>query len=164
MNKIIIFDTTMRDGELMPGVKFNLQQKISISKLLEEIGIDVIEVGYPGNSSSDFEQVLQISKIIKNSTICGLAGANQKEIISVAQAIKPAKRSRIHTYNNVNLKGKDKIRLEQELESIRNSVSLARNHCQEVEWSAFDAPRSEPDFLCKTIETAINSGATTIST
>ena len=164
MNKIIIFDTTMRDGELMPGVKFNLQQKISISKLLEEIGIDVIEVGYPGNSSSDFEQVLQISKIINNSTICGLAGANQKKIISVAQAIKPAKRSRIHTYNNVNLKGKDKPRLEQELESIRNSVSLARNHCQEVEWSAFDAPRSEPDFLCKTIETAINSGATTIST
>jgi len=162
-NKVIIFDTTMRDGELMPGIKFNLQQKISISKLLEEMGVDVIEVGYPGNSSSDFEQVFQISKIIHNSTICGLAGANKEEIISVSQAIKPAKKSRIHTYNNINLKGKDKIRLEQELESVRSSVSLARNNCEEVEWSAFDAPRSEPDFLCKAIETAINSGATTIN-
>ncbi|MEO1183183.1 MAG: 2-isopropylmalate synthase, partial [Cyanobacteria bacterium J06636_27] len=103
MDKIIIFDTTMRDGELMPGVKFNLQQKISISKLLEEIGIDVIEVSYPANSSSDFEQALEISKIISNSTICGLAGAKEEEIISVAEAIKPAKRSRIHTYSNVNL-------------------------------------------------------------
>ncbi len=163
MNKIIIFDTTMRDGELMPGVKFNLQQKISIYKLLEEVGVDVIEVGYPANSSSDFEQVLQISQIINNSTICGLAGAKEEEIISVIEAIKPAKRGRIHTYNNVNLKNKNELRLQQELESIQNHVSFARNHCGEVEWSAFDAPRSEPDFLCKAIETAINSGATTIS-
>ncbi|MEO1429399.1 MAG: 2-isopropylmalate synthase [Cyanobacteria bacterium J06633_8] len=159
MNKVIILDTTMRDGELMPGIKFNLQHKILISKLLEEIGVDVIEVGYPAGSSRDFEQVLQISKIINDSTICGLAGAKKEEIISAAQGIKPAKRARIHTYNNVNLKGKDKIRLEQELESIKHSVSLARNNCPEVEWSAFDAPRSEPDFLCKAIETAIDSGA-----
>lgn len=162
-NKIIIFDTTMRDGELMPAVKFNLQQKISISKLLEEIGVDVIEIGYPGNSASDFDEVLQISKVINDSTICGLAGAKKEEIISVAEAIKPAKRARIHTYNNVNLKNKDKLRLEEELESIKNNISLARNHCGEVEWSAFDAPRSEPDFLCEAVETAINSGATTIN-
>ncbi len=163
MNKIIIFDTTMRNGELMPGIKFNLQQKISISKLLEEIKVDVIEVGYPANSPSDFEQVLQISKAINDSTICGLAGAKKEEILSAAQAIKPAKRGRIHTYNNVNLKGKEKLRLEQEFYCIKNNISLARNHCAEVEWSAFDAPRSEPDFLCKAIETAINSGATTIN-
>jgi 2-isopropylmalate synthase len=163
MNKIIIFDTTMRDGELMPGVKFNLQQKISISKLLEEMGIDVIEVGYPANSPSDFDQVLQISKIISNSTICGLAGAKKEEILTAAEAIQPAKRGRIHTYNNVNLKNKDKLRLQDELKSIKDNISLAKNHCGEVEWSAFDAPRSEPDFLCKAIETAINSGATTIN-
>ncbi|MGF1672091.1 MAG: 2-isopropylmalate synthase [Rivularia sp. (in: cyanobacteria)] len=163
MNKIIIFDTTMRDGELKPGIKFSLHEKISISKLLEEMGVDVIEVGYPGNSPSNFEQVLQISKIINNSTICGLADANKEEIIAVAQAIKPAKRGRIHTYNNVNLRNKEKLRLEQELESIKDHVSLARHHCEEVEWSAFDAPRSEPDFLCKAIETAINSGATTVN-
>ncbi|MEM9923920.1 MAG: 2-isopropylmalate synthase [Cyanobacteria bacterium P01_D01_bin.50] len=163
MNKIIIFDTTMRDGELMPGVKFNLHEKISLAKLLEEIGVDVIEVGYPGNCDSDFDEVLQISQIINHSTICSLAGANEEEIISVAQAIKPAKRGRIHTYNNVNLTNKNKLRFEQELESIKNHVSFARIHCGEVEWSAFDAPRSEPDFLCKAIETAINSGATTVS-
>ncbi len=163
MNKIIIFDTTMRDGELMPGVKFNLQQKVSISKLLEEIKVDVIEVGYPANSASDFEQVLQISKAINDSTICGLAGAKKEEIISAAQAIKLAKRGRIHTYNNVNLKGKEELQLEEELESIKKNICLARNHCGEVEWSAFDAPRSEPDLLCKAVEIAIKSGATTIN-
>ncbi|MBV6628178.1 MAG: 2-isopropylmalate synthase [Rivularia sp. (in: Bacteria)] len=163
MNKITLFDTTMRDGELMPGIEFNLQQKISIAKLLEQIGIDVIEVGYPAGSSKDFEQVLQISKIIYDCTICSLAGAKKQEVISAAQAIKLAKRGRIHTYNNVNFKGKDKIRLKQELESIKNSVSLARNNCLEVQWSAFDAPRSEPDFLCKAIETAIDSGATIVN-
>ncbi|AFY52630.1 isopropylmalate/homocitrate/citramalate synthase [Rivularia sp. PCC 7116] len=163
MNKVIILDTTMRDGELMPGIKFNLQQKILISNLLEEIGVDVIEVGYPASSYRDLEQVLQISKIINDSTICVLAGAKKEEIISAAQAIKLAKRGRIHTYNNVNLKNKHKIRLEQELESIKDSVSLARNNCSEVEWSAFDAPRSEPDFLCKAIETAIDSGATIVN-
>jgi len=163
MNKIIILDTTMRDGELKPGIKFSLQEKISISKLLEEMGVDVIEVGYPGNSSANYEQVLQISQIINNSTICGFAGANQEEIIAVAQAIKPAKRGRIHTYNNVNLSNKDKFKLEQELESIKNNVSIARQYCGEVQWSAFDASRSESDFLCKAIETAINSGATIIN-
>lgn len=163
MEQIIIFDTTMRDGELRPGTKFNLHQKITISKLLEEIGVDVIEVAYPGGSTSDFEQVFEISQIIKKSTICGLAGVNQEDITSVAEAIKPATRGRIHTYNNVNLKHKDKFRLEQELEIIQNNISLARNYCAEVEWSAFDATRSEPDFLCKAIETAINSGATTIN-
>ncbi|MEB3214960.1 MAG: 2-isopropylmalate synthase [Nostocales cyanobacterium 94392] len=163
MNKIIILDTTMRDGELKPGIKFSLQEKISISKLLEEMGVDVIEVGYPGSSSANYQQVLQISQIINNSTICGLAGANKKEIIAVAQAIKPAKRGRIHTYNNVNLSNKDKFKLEQELESIKYHISVARQYCGEVQWSAFDAPRSEPDFLCKAIETAINSGATIIN-
>ncbi len=163
MNKVIIFDTTMRDGELMPGVKFSLHEKIELAKLLEEIGVDLIEVGYPANSFSDFDDVFKVSQIINDSTICGLAGGKKSEIISVAEAIKPAKRGRIHTYNNVNLKNKSQNRLEQELASIKDHVSLARNYCGEVEWSAFDAPRSEPDFLCKTIETAINSGATTIS-
>ncbi len=163
MNQVIIFDTTMRDGELMPGVKFNLHEKIELSKLLEDAGVDVIEVGYPGSSVSDFDAVFQISQIINDSTICGLAGTKQEEIVSVAQAIKSAKRGRIHTYHNVNLRHKDKFQLEQELESIKENVSLARNYCGEVEWSAFDAPRSEPDFLCKAIEMAINSGATTIS-
>ncbi|MEH1834364.1 MAG: 2-isopropylmalate synthase [Nostoc sp.] len=162
-NKVIIFDTTMRDGELTPGVKMNLQQKITISQLLEEMGVDIIEVGYPGSSQKDFDEVFHISKIIKNSTICGLASSNPNEIITLAEAIKPAIRGRIHTYTPVNIKNQSKLSKEEVLVTIKESVSLARNFCDDVEWSAFDAPRSEPDFLCKSIETAIKSGANTIS-
>jgi 2-isopropylmalate synthase len=161
-NKVLIFDTTMRDGELTPGVKMNLQQKISISQLLENMGIDIIEVGYPGSYQKDFEEVFQISQIIKNSIICGLASAKEDEIITLAEAIKPAKRGRIHTYSLVNIKNQS-INAEQVLGIIKDSVSLARNYCDDIEWSAFDAPRSEPDFLCQAIETAIKSGATTIN-
>lgn len=161
MAKVLIFDTTMRDGELTPGVKMNLQQKISISQLLENMGIDIIEVGYPGSYQKDFEEVFQISQIIKNSIICGLASANEDEINTLAEAIKPAKRGRIHTYSLVNIKNKS-INA-QVLAIIKDSVSLARNYCDDIEWSAFDAPRSEPDFLCQAIETAIKSGATTIN-
>jgi 2-isopropylmalate synthase len=162
-NKVMIFDTTMRDGELMPGVKMNLQQKIELSQLLEEMGVDIIEVGYPGSSQKDFDEVFNISQIITNSIICGLASAKPDEIISVGEAIKPAKQGRIHTYNNVNIQNNSRLSQEQVLTEIQTSISLARNHCNDVEWSAFDAPRSEPDFLCKSIETAINSGATTIN-
>ena len=162
-NKVIIFDTTMRDGELTPGVKMNLQQKITISQLLEEMGVDIIEVGYPGSSPKDFDEVFQISKIIKKSTICGLASSNSNEIITLAEAIKAAIKGRIHTYTPVNIKNQSKLSKEEVLVTIKESVSLARNYCDDVEWSAFDAPRSEPDFLCKSIETAIKSGANTIS-
>ncbi|MEH2116326.1 hypothetical protein [Nostoc sp.] len=162
-HKVIIFDTTMRDGELTPGVKMNLQQKITISQLLEEMGVDIIEVGYPGIYQKDFDEVFNISKIIKNSTICGLASSNPNEIITLAEAIKSAIRGRIHIYTPVNLKNQSKLTKEEVLATIKESVSLARNYCDDVEWSAFDAPRSEPDFLCKSIETAIKSGATTVS-
>ncbi|MEH2124391.1 2-isopropylmalate synthase [Nostoc sp.] len=161
--KVIIFDTTMRDGELTPGVEMNLQQKIAISQLLEEMGVDIIEVGYPASSQKDFDEVFNISKIIKNSTICGLASSNSNEIITLTEAIKPATKGRIHTYTPVNLKNQSNLSKEEVLETIKESVSLARNYCDDVEWSAFDAPRSEPDFLCKSIETAIKSGARTVS-
>lgn len=161
INKVKIFDTTMRDGELTPGVKMNIQEKIPIAKLLEQIGVDIIEVGYPGKIAKDFDEVLNISKIIKNSIICGLA-SNQNEIISVAEAIKPAQRGRINTYTPINIKS-DQIVRKQVLETIQHSVSLARNYCEDVQWCAFDATRSEPNFLCKAIEVAINSGASTIS-
>lgn len=153
----------MRDGELTPGVKMNLQQKICISQLLEEMGVDIIEVGYPGSSQKDFDEVFQLSQIIKNSTICGLASSQPDEIISVAEAIKPSSKGRIHIYTPVNLKHQSRLSEAQVLATIKNSVSLARNYCDDVEWSAFDAPRSTPDFLCAAIETAIKSGATTIS-
>ncbi|MDB9320817.1 2-isopropylmalate synthase [Nodularia spumigena CS-591/04] len=163
MDKVFIFDTTMRDGELTPGVKMTLQQKISLSQLLEEMGVDIIEVAYPASSPKDFAEVFNIAKIIKNSTICGLANSQETEIITLAEALKPALSSRIHTYTQVNIKHQSKLSEEQVLTTIKNSVSLARNYCNDVEWSAFDAPRSEPDFLCKSIEAAIKSGAKTIS-
>jgi 2-isopropylmalate synthase len=153
----------MRDGELTPGIKMNLQEKISIAQLLEAMGVDTIEVGYPGHYEKDFDEIFNISKLIENSTICGIASSNENEITSVAQAIKPAKRGRINTYTLVNLKNQSGISKEQELEKIKETVSFARNYCNDVQWSAFDATRSEPDFLCQAIEVAIKSGATTIS-
>lgn len=160
-NKVKIFDTTLRDG-VTPGVKMNIQEKISIAKLLEEMGIDVIEVGYPGQFEKDFDEVLNLSKIIKKSTVCGLASSSRDEIICVGKAIKPAETGRINTYSNVT-KHQSEISKERVIETIKDSVPLARNYCEDVQWSAFDATRSEPDFLCKAVEVAINSGATTVS-
>lgn len=162
-NKVILFDTTMRDGELTPGVKMNLKEKIRIAELLEAIGIDIIEVGYPGRYAKDFEEVSQISQLIETSTICGLASGNHDEILAVAKAIKNAKKGRIHTYNSVNINHQSGVSESEILSQIKDSVSLARDYCDDVEWSAFDATRSHPDFLCKSIEIAINSGANTIN-
>ncbi len=161
--KIIIFDTTMRDGELTPGVKMDIHQKLQLAKLLEEMRVDVIEVGYPGAIQKDFDEIFLVSKQIKQSTICGLANSKPNEVMDVALAIKPAVRGRIHIYTQVNLKHQSTWAEEQTLEAIHDSIGLARNYCADVEWSAFDAPRSQPDFLCKAIETAIKSGARTIS-
>lgn len=162
-NKVIIFDTTMRDGELTRGVKMKLEEKISIAKVLEAMGVDVIEVGYPGYNKKDFDEIFNIAKIIKDATICGLASSNKDEILSVSEAIKPAEKGRIHIYTPVNLKNQTGGSEEQVLAAIKDSVALAKNSCDDVEWSGFDAPRSEPDFLCRAIEVAIKSGATTIS-
>lgn len=161
IQKVVTFDTTMRDGELTPGVTMNLQEKISLAQLLEKMQVDV-EVSYPGNSQKDFDKLLSISKLIKESIVCGLARTNKEEILKVAEAIKPASRGRINTYTLVNIKDKSKINQKQVLEEVSAMVSLARNHCGDVEWSAFDATRSEPDFLCKVLETAIWGGATPI--
>lgn len=152
----------MRDGELMPGVKMDVHQKLSIAKLLEEMRVDVIEVGYPGAFPKDFDEIFTISKQVKESTICGLASSKQEEIISVASALKPAARGRINIFTPVNLKNQPEGSDLQTLEIIKDSIILARNYCDDVEWSAFDAARSETDFLCKAIELAIKSGATTV--
>jgi 2-isopropylmalate synthase len=162
-NSIIILDTTMRDGELAPGFAMNLQQKIELAQLLEQMGVDVIEVSYPGQSAKDSEELTELSKLIKNSTICGLASSKPDEILSVVRCLKSAAKGRIHTYANVRVNSQDELKKEQVIEEIRSSVVLARNYCDDVEWSAFDATRSELDFLGKTIETAIQAGATTIN-
>lgn len=162
-NQVIIFDTTMRDGELMPGVKMNVRDKIQIAQLLDEMGINIIEVGYPGNFTKDFEEIVSVSQVVQRATICGLAGSNPDEIINVAEALRSAKQARIHIYTPVNIKDRSQLSKEKIWESIRQNISLAREYCEDVEWTPFDATRSEPDFLCKSIEVAIASGATTIN-
>ncbi|HEY9596819.1 MAG TPA: 2-isopropylmalate synthase, partial [Cyanophyceae cyanobacterium] len=127
------------------------------------IGVDVIEVGYPGAFPKDFDELVSVSQQIRNSIVCGLAGSHQKEIRTVASAIKSAKKGRIHIYTPVNLKHQSQWSEVQTLEIIQDSISLARNYCADVEWSAFDAARSEHNFLCKAVEVAIKSGATTLS-
>jgi 2-isopropylmalate synthase len=164
--KVIIFDTTLRDGEQAPGATMNLEEKLLIAKTLEKMGVDVIEAGFPAASNGDFEAVNRIAKTIKNSTICGLARAKKSDIERTAEAIKPAARPRIHTFlatSPIHMEFKLKMNEEQVLSAIKESVSLARNLCPEVDWSPEDATRSNRDFLFKCIETAIASGANTVN-
>ncbi|VEP11393.1 2-isopropylmalate synthase [Hyella patelloides LEGE 07179] len=160
--KVLIFDTTMRDGELMPNITMNLSQKIAIAKLLEGSKVDIIEVGYPGVNSKDFAELKAISPLIKQSVICGLAGSNKPEIETLGEAIKNAMRGRINIYTNVNTKYQSKLNYQDILEQINQSITLAKNYCDDIQWSAFDAVRSDRYFLYRAIETAITSGAKTI--
>lgn len=161
--KVTIFDTTMRDGELALGVKLNIQQKLELAQLLESMQVDVIEVGYPGAYRKDFDEIFMVSKRVKGATICGLAGSQPDEIASVAVAIKPAKQGRINIFTPVRLMDYSTTTEAQTLDRIQDGIVLARDYCADVQWTAFDATRSQPDFLCRSIETAIRSGATTIS-
>ena len=164
--KIIIFDTTLRDGEQAPGATMNLEEKLLIAKTLEKMGVDVIEAGFPAASNGDFEAVNSIAKTIKNSTICGLARAKKSDIERTAEALKPAARPRIHTFlatSPIHMKYKLKMDEAQVLSAIAESVRLARSFCPEVDWSPEDATRSNRDFLFQAIETAIHAGANTIN-
>lgn len=164
--KVIIFDTTLRDGEQAPGATMNLEEKLLIAKTLEKMGVDVIEAGFPAASNGDFAAVNQIAKLIKNSTICGLARAKKSDIERTAEAIKPAAKARIHTFiatSPIHMKFKLKMDEKQVLEAITESVTLARGLCPEVDWSPEDATRSEHSFLFKAIETAIKAGATVVN-
>ena len=164
--RVVIFDTTMRDGEQSPGASMSLDEKLELAKILEEMGVDVIEAGFPIASNGDFEAVRRISEIVTESTICGLARATAKDIERCAEAIKPARRGRIHTFistSPVHMKHKLQMGPNAVLEAIHASVSLARNHTDDVEWSAEDATRTERDFLRRCVEVAIKAGATTIN-
>ena len=165
-DRVIIFDTTMRDGEQAPGASMSLNEKLELAKILEELGVDVIEAGFPIASNGDFEAVREISKIVKNSTIAGLCRAHMVDIDRCAEAIKHAERGRIHIViatSDLHMKVKLQMEPEAVLEAITKSVSHARNLCDDVEWSAEDATRSDRDFLRRAIETAICAGATTIN-
>ncbi|MDZ8189466.1 MAG: 2-isopropylmalate synthase [Nostoc sp. ChiSLP02] len=159
--KINIFDTTLRDGELALDRKFTVEQKIRLAMILDEMGVDVIEVGYPGAFSKDADEILSVCGQLKNATICGLASSQLEQITAVATALKGAEKGRINVFTPVYIP--ENMASSKVIETISNSVSLARNYCPDVEWSAFDATRSHPDLLCKAVETAIKSGATTIA-
>jgi 2-isopropylmalate synthase len=165
-NDIIIFDTTLRDGEQSPGASMNLSEKIRIAEVLEDMGVNVIEAGFPIASDGDFEAVNEISKLVKGSTICGLARSSKGDIDRCAEAIKPAGRGRIHTFistSPLHMKFKLQMDPEEVLQAVIDSVKYARKFVDDVEWSCEDGSRTEADFLCSTIEAAIDSGATTVN-
>ena len=165
-DRVIIFDTTMRDGEQSPGASMSLEEKLELAKILEEMKVDVIEAGFPIASNGDFESVRKVAEIVTESTICGLARAAQADIERAAEAVRPAKRGRIHTFiatSPLHMQHKLMMEPEQVLENITRSVSLARNLCGDVEWSAEDATRTERDFLRRAVEAAIRAGAQTIN-
>ena len=164
--RVIIFDTTLRDGEQSPGCSMNLDEKLRIAELLDEMGVDVIEAGFPIASEGDFEAVQKVAEAAKNSTICGLSRATKKDIEASAEALKPAKHSRIHTFistSPLHMKYKLQMSPETVLEAIAESVTHARKFTDDVEWSAEDGSRTEEDFLCQCVETAIKCGAKTIN-
>ncbi len=168
-NRIIIFDTTLRDGEQSPGCAMNLEEKLRMARLLDELGVDVIEAGFPIASPGDFEAVYEISKAMKTAAVCGLARAIKADIEAAGNAIKPATdqgRGRIHTFistSPLHMKHKLQMSPEAVLEKVEESVKFARSFTDDVEWSAEDASRTEDDFLCRTVEAAIKAGATTIN-
>ena len=165
-NRIIIFDTTMRDGEQSPGASMSLEEKIQISRVFDELGIDIIEAGFPIASPGDFEAVTAISKILKKSIPAGLARHTKKDIDACYEALKAAKKFRIHTFistSQLHMKHKLNKTPEQVIESIKEHVTYARKFTDDVEWSCEDGTRTEMDFMCKTVELAIKSGAKTIN-
>ena len=165
-DKVYIFDTTMRDGEQSPGASMSVEEKIQISRVFDEMGIDIIEAGFPISSPGDFEAVSAISKGIKNSIPCGLARAMKKDIDACNESLKYAKRFRIHTFistSPVHMKHKLNMSDEQVIDAIKESVTYARKFTDDVEWSCEDGTRTNLDFMCKTIELAIKCGAKTIN-
>ncbi|TNC97195.1 MAG: 2-isopropylmalate synthase [Stygiobacter sp.] len=165
-NRVIIFDTTLRDGEQSPGASMNLEEKVKIALALEEMGVDVIEAGFPIASNGDFEAVQAVARAVKTSTICGLARAARGDIERCAEAVRPAPLHRIHTFISTSpLHMKFKLQMEPErvLEKIKESVAFARSLVEDVEWSAEDGSRTEHDFLCRCVEAAIDAGARTIN-
>jgi len=165
-DKLIIFDTTLRDGEQSPGASMTRDEKVRIAKALERMRVDIIEAGFPAASPGDFESVQAVAAAIKDSTVCALARAVEKDIDRAAEAIKPAARGRIHTFiatSPIHMQHKLRMTPEQVLERAVQMVKRARQYTDDVEFSPEDAVRSEMDFLCRVCEAAIAAGATTIN-
>ncbi len=165
-DKLKIFDTTLRDGEQSPGASMTRDEKIRIAKSLERMRVDIIEVGFPTASVGDFEAVQAVARVVKDSTICGLARALKGDIERASEALKPAASARIHTFiatSPIHMQRKLRMTEEQVIEQAVSAVRLARQYTDDVEFSPEDAGRSEFDFLCRVIEKAIEAGAGTIN-
>jgi 2-isopropylmalate synthase len=162
---VLIFDTTLRDGEQSPGATMTHEEKLEIAGLLDEMGVDIIEAGFPIASDGDFEAVSEISRRARQSVICGLARANFKDIDRCWEAVRHAKRPRIHTFIGTSPlhRAIPNLDMDQMAERIHDTVTHARNLCDNVQWSPMDATRTEHDYLCRVVEIAIKAGATTIN-
>jgi 2-isopropylmalate synthase len=165
-NKILIFDTTLRDGEQVPGCKLNTKEKVALALELENLGVDIIEAGFPISSAGDFESVEAISKILKNTIVCGLSRAVEKDIETAAAALKYAKRPRIHTgigTSDYHIKSKFNATQDEILARAIQCVQWARNFTDDVEFYAEDAGRTDNEYLARVIEAVIKAGATTVN-
>ncbi|NNC70448.1 MAG: 2-isopropylmalate synthase [Flavobacteriaceae bacterium] len=165
-DKVQIFDTTLRDGEQVPGCKLNTEQKLTIARRLDELGVDVIEAGFPISSPGDFKAVEEISKVVKNATVCGLTRAVEKDIEVAAEAIKRAVRPRIHTgigTSDSHIKYKFNASKEQIIERAIRAVSYAKSFVEDVEFYAEDAGRTDNEFLARVCEEVIKAGATVLN-
>jgi 2-isopropylmalate synthase len=165
-DRLIIFDTTLRDGEQSPGASMTRDEKVRIAKALEKMRVDVIEAGFPIASHGDFESVKAVASVIKESTVCGLARALEKDISRAGEALKPAESSRIHTFiatSPIHMEMKLRMQPDEVLAQAIDAVKMARQFTDNVEFSPEDAGRSEIDFLCRIIEAVIDAGARTIN-
>ena len=165
-DKLIIFDTTLRDGEQSPGASMTKDEKIRIAKALERMRVDVIEAGFPIASQGDFEAVEAVARVVRDSTVCGLARALDKDIDRAGEALKHAKSARIHTFiatSPIHMKMKLRMEPDQVVEQAVRAVKRARQYTDNVEFSPEDAGRSELDFLCRVLEAVIDAGATTVN-
>ena len=164
--KVFIFDTTLRDGEQVPGCKLNTQEKLALAVRLEELGVDILEAGFPVSSPGDYDSVNQIAKTLKNTVVCGLSRAVQNDIEVAAAALKPAKRFRIHTgigTSDLHIKYKFNATREEIIERAVSAVKLARNFTDDVEFYAEDAGRTDNEYLARVIEAVVKAGATTLN-
>jgi len=164
-NEVLIFDTTLRDGEQSPGATMTHDEKLEIAEMLDDMGVDIIEAGFPIASEGDFQAVSEIAKLAKSATICGLSRANYKDIDRCWEAVKHAKSPRIHTFIGTSPlhRAIPNLNMDEMAERIHDTVTHARNLCDNVQWSPMDATRTEWDYLCRVVEIAIKAGATTIN-
>ena len=165
-DRVVFFDTTLRDGEQTPGVNLNITEKVQIARQLERLGVEIIEAGFAASSKGDFEAVQAVAAAVNDPVVCSMCRAVPGDIEAAAQALANAKRKRIHVViatSDLHMKYKLKKTPDEVLELTRESVRLARRYADDVEFSAEDASRSDEDFLYRVLDTAIREGATTVN-